>query len=147
MTALPVIAHYEAADEAAVIALWQECGLTVPWNDPAKDITAALNTGHGQLFVARIDGTVVGAVMVGHDGHRGWIYYLAVTPDLRGQNLGKQLVAVCEEWVASRGIPKIQLMIRRSNDHVHSFYGSVGYEESDVVVMQRWVLPKANEAE
>jgi ribosomal protein S18 acetylase RimI-like enzyme len=145
MPAEPAIATFRPDDEAAVVALWQRCGLVVPWNDPAADIALALGSGHGHLLVARDGATVVGAALVGHDGHRGWIYYLAVAPERRLAGLGSRLVSACEAWVAARGVPKIQLMIRRTSAAVRAFYGTQGYEDSDVVVMQRWLLPKANE--
>lgn len=146
MPPAPVIREYNAKDEAAVVSLWRDCGLVVPWNDPVGDISLALGSGHGQLFVARQDGRVVGAVMVGHDGHRGWIYYLAVAPDNRRSRLGQRLVETCENWISARGLAKIQLMIRRANMDVQAFYKEIGYDQSDVVVMQRWLTPKANES-
>lgn len=145
MTGALQIVDYAPADEAEVVALWRASGLLVPWNDPAADIALAYATGHGQLLVARDAGSIVGAAMVGHDGHRGWIYYLAVAPDRRRHGLGRRLVAACEAWVQARGVPKIQLMVRHTNDNAMSFYGGAGYADSQVVVLERWLAPKADE--
>ena len=136
---------YRPEDQSAVVDLWQRCGLVVPWNDPVADIALARETGHGDILVLRDDADLIGAVMVGHDGHRGWIYYLAVDPRRRGEGLGRRLVSACEDWVTARGLPKIQLMVRASNREVQDFYAGAGYERSDVAVLQRWLAPKANE--
>src|SRR5438067_4367836 len=91
------IRPYRAADEGAVIALWAACGLTRPWNPPAADIALLRGSGHGDILVA-IDGDhLIGSVMVGHDGHRGWVYYLAVEPSRRGAGLGGALMAAAEQ--------------------------------------------------
>src|SRR3954453_15090977 len=71
---------YSDSDEGAVVALWQVCGLTRPWNPPAADIALLRTSSHGEILVATQDDGVIGSVMVGHDGHRGWTYYLAVAP-------------------------------------------------------------------
>ncbi len=145
MAAEPALDRYRPDDRDSVVDLWRRSGLVVPWNDPVADIALARTTGHGDILVLREQDTVVGAVMVGHDGHRGWIYYLAVDPDRRGRGLGRRLVTACEDWVKTRGMHKIQLMVRASNEAVQNFYTGAGYERSDVAVLQRWLGPKANE--
>jgi ribosomal protein S18 acetylase RimI-like enzyme len=133
------IRPYREADEAAVIALWQACGLTRPWNPPAGDIAFVRSSGHGDILLAEDADAIVGSVMVGHDGHRGWIYYLAAAPADRKRGVGRRLMAAAEEWLASRGVRKCELMIRNSNEAAAAFYGRLGYEREPVLVMSRWL--------
>jgi ribosomal protein S18 acetylase RimI-like enzyme len=126
-------------DDAAIAALWEACGLTRPWNPPARDLAFVRQSGHGALFVAEDEGGVVGSVMVGHDGHRGWIYYLAVAPEARKGGLGRRLVNEGEAWCRARGVPKVQLMIRTDNADVRDFYQRLGYEEQPIVLMGKWL--------
>lgn len=125
-----------ATDAAAAVALWHATGLTRPWNDPDTDFRRAV-TGPESAVLGGTDdnGAIIATVMVGHDGHRGWVYYLAVAPEHRRRGIAGQLLRACESWVQARGIPKIQLMVRRDNDAVLGFYEQLGYEESDVVVL------------
>lgn len=133
------------ADAAAVVALWRAAGLTRPWNDPDRDFADALVTATSTVLVARGPGdtaagddrAVVGSVMAGFDGHRGWLYYLAVAPQARGQGLGRELVVAAEAWLAGQGAPKVQLMVRRENADVQAFYAALGYEDADCVVLGR----------
>lgn len=119
------------------IALWQEAGLTRPWNDPLDDLQRALRGPDSTVLAGVVDGRLVGTAMVGHDGHRCWVYYLAVREDARGKGLGRRLMTTCEQWAADRGIPKIQLMVRSDNGPVIAFYERLGYERNDVVVLGR----------
>ena len=129
-----------AGDESAVIALWRACGLVVSWNDPVADFRRALGRDNSDILIAADpSGTIVGAAMVGHDGHRGWIYYLAADPHRRRQGIGRKLVAAAERWVADRGIPKLQLMIRETNTEVVRFYERVGFENAPRTIMQKWL--------
>jgi ribosomal protein S18 acetylase RimI-like enzyme len=130
-----VIAQAAAGDAEAVVALWQAAGLTRPWNDPLADFRLALRTTDSTVFVAHDDGTITGSVMVGFDGHRGWVYYLAVSPDRRGQGIGKALMAAAEAWLRECGASKLQLMVRRDNVAAIGFYESLGLEKQDVVVL------------
>lgn len=125
------------SDREAVIALWEVCGLTRPWNPPAADIALVRASGHGELLVAAAAGRVVGTVMVGHDGHRGWVYYMAVDPARQRRGLGARLLRAAEAWVAARGVRKLELMIRDSNLAVAAFYQSCGYRREPVAVMSR----------
>src|SRR5690242_3552471 len=97
------IRPYRDSDESTVIALWHACGLTRPWNPPEADIALLRGSGHGEILVATQKGSVVGSVMVGHDGHRGWIYYLAVAPPYRRRGLGGRLMHTAETWLRQRG--------------------------------------------
>jgi len=137
------IRPYREADEAALVALWHACGLTRPWNPPAGDIAFLRSSDHGEILLAEDaaeDATeIVGSVMVGHDGHRGWVYYLATSPACQRQGLGRRLMSAAEEWLRARGVRKCELMIRSSNEGVAEFYGRLGYEREPVLVMSRWL--------
>ena len=122
---------------AAAIALWHEAGLTRPWNDPLADLQRAL-AGPASTVLAVLDGErLLGTVMLGHDGHRGWVYYLAVAADARRRGIGSALVQACERWLVERDIPKLQLMVRSDNATAQAFYAPLGYEVVDVTVLGR----------
>ena len=127
----------ELAD--AVVALWQECGLTRPWNDPHADLKRALAGPSSTVLGVVKDGVVAGTAMVGYDGHRGWVYYLAVRPDCRGTGLGRELMQASERWLAQRGVPKVQLMVRTTNAAVVAFYQALGYQDGEVVVLGKFL--------
>ncbi len=129
----------EPADREAVIAAWEATGLTRPWNDPIVDFDRALAGATSTVLVGLDDATVIAAVMVGEDGHRGWVYYLAVREDARGRGLGREMMAAAEDWLQGRGALKVQLMVRESNAGVIGFYEALGYEDSDVRVLGRWL--------
>ena len=123
------------ADEARTIALWHVAGLTRPWNDPAADFRLALANRTSTVLLALEGADLAGSVMVGFDGHRGWVYYLAVDPAWRGQGSGRALMAAAEDWLAARDCPKIQLMVRGDNKAAKGFYAAIGYEVQDVVTL------------
>lgn len=128
------------ADVPGVVQLWIDCGLTRPWNDPRADIAQARKSGCAEILVATSsDGRVVGSVMLGDDGHRGWFYYLAVAPDLRKSGLGRRIVAAGEDWMRGRGIAKSQLIIRAGNAKVQGFYEALSYGVQDRMLMARWL--------
>ncbi|MBI5320542.1 GNAT family acetyltransferase [Bradyrhizobium sp.] len=133
------IADIADADVEAVIALWQRCGLTRPWNDPASDIALARRRENSTVLVGLADGAIVATAMVGHDGHRGWVYYVAVDPDRRKKGLGRAIMDAAEQWLRAAGLPKLQLMVRRENAQAGAFYQSLGYEEADTVVYAKWI--------
>ena len=114
-------------DEDAVVGLWHVCGLTVPHNNPVEDFRFALGKPASDILVAENDG-IAGAVMVGHDGHRGWLYYIAVHPARRKQGIGRELVSAAERWLQQRGVAKVQLMVRETNAEVAAFYRRIGYD-------------------
>ena len=105
------IAPIKDADVAAIVALWQRCGLTRPWNNPAADIALARKVPNADVLAGRDAGKIVGSVLVGHDGHRGWVYYVAVDPDHRHKGYGGAIMAAAEDWLRQRGIEKLQLMV------------------------------------
>jgi ribosomal protein S18 acetylase RimI-like enzyme len=139
------IREFRDGDLAAVVALWQACDLVRPWNPPARDIEFCRGSGHGAVFVAEADGTVAGTIMAGHDGHRGWVYYVAVTPARRRDGLGRKLMAHAETWLAAQGVPKVMLLIRETNDAVAAFYARLGYEIEPRLLMTKRLGERGDE--
>ena len=134
------IRPFEAADEAAVVALWQRCNLTRPWNDPNKDVARKLDVQR-ELFLVGVEaGAIVAAVMAGYDGHRGSVNYLAVDPQHRRRGFGRALMQRVEALLAERGCPKINLMIRSSNADVITFYGRLGYKPDEVIALGKRLI-------
>ncbi len=124
-------------DVTALAALWERCALTRPWNDPVTDIAFARKGPNSEVLVIEQDGKICASVMVGHDGHRGWVYYLAVEPDLQRGGLGRHIMDEAQSWLRAKGAWKMHLMIRRSNGAVRTFYEKLGFSESDVVVLSK----------
>jgi ribosomal protein S18 acetylase RimI-like enzyme len=141
VTALPALAITAIgdADIADVITLWQACGLTRPWNDPATDIALATKGSNATVLVGRDNDTIVATVLVGHDGHRGWVYYVAVNPECRNRGYGRAIMAAAEEWLRGHGIEKLQLMVRPDNGQVQTFYQSLGYAEQERIIYAKWL--------
>ncbi len=133
----PIIRPAADGDVAAVIALWHAAGVTRPWNDPAHDIAFARRGPHSTVLVAEVAGSIAAAVMVGEDGHRGWVYYLAALPERQGSGLGRAIMEAAEAWLAARGIWKVQLLIREENEAVRGFYEHLGYRKNPTVVFQK----------
>jgi ribosomal protein S18 acetylase RimI-like enzyme len=122
-------------DEEAVIALWHRCELVRPWNDPKKDVARKARVQPELFLVGVIDGRIVATVMAGYEGHRGWINYLAVAPECRGQGHGRAMMREAEQLLQKLGCPKISLQIRRGNAAAAAFYAHLGYREDDVISM------------
>ena len=133
------IAEIADADVAGVIALWQACGLTRPWNDPTADIALARRGPHSTILIGRDGDAIVATTMVGHDGHRGWVYYVATDPDRRARGYGRAIMNAAEDWLRAAGIAKLQLLVRRENAGVAAFYQSIGYEEAETIVFAKWL--------
>ena len=133
------IAAIKDADVADVIALWQRCDLTRPWNDPAADIALARKGPNATVLVGRDRSGLVASVLVGHDGHRGWVYYVAVDPECRHKGFGRFIMAAAEDWLRARGLEKLQLMVRGDNAGVQAFYQSLGYLEQERVIFAKWL--------
>ncbi len=129
------IRPFEPNDEPAVIALWERCDLTRPWNDPHEDIAVKMTTQPELFLVSERDGDIIGTAMAGFDGHRGWVNYLAVEPSLQGQGIGRSLMAEIERLFKNRDVPKINVQIRSSNSKVIAFYESLGFKVDEVVGM------------
>lgn len=119
------------------VALWRRSGLTRPWNDPADDARLALDGPASTVLAGLDDGALIATAMVGHDGHRGWVYYLAVDEAARGRGHGRAIMQACEAWLARRGVSKLNLMVRDDNSQVRGFYAALGYGGDDVAVLSR----------
>ncbi len=131
------------ADVPALIALWEACGLTRPHNHPPTDIAFARKGPNSDVLVIEIDKRLVASAMVGHDGHRGWVYYVAVEPTQQKRGLGRHMMVEAERWLASKGVWKMHLMVRRSNVEVHDFYEKLGFSESEVSVLSKILVAQA----
>jgi len=141
-----LVRPYIQEDLPHVIALWEACGLTRPWNDPKADIAFCVASPHAALLVGVDEAErIVATAMVGHDGHRGWVYYVAVNPALQHAGLGGQLMGEAESWLQARGVPKLQLMIRDSNAQAQGFYEKLGYKKEPVITMSKWLRKPAVE--
>ena len=128
-------------DEAAVVALWQACGLGASYNDPAADFRFAKAGADSDVLVGEEAGRIVASVMVGHDGHRGWLYYVASDPVSRGSGVGRRMVEGAEDWLRARGVVKAQLLVRETNTQVVAFYERLRFEVAPRTVMTKWLKP------
>jgi len=129
------IRPFQTEDEASVVSLWQLCELTVPWNNPYKDIARKLKVQPELFLVGMLEKHLIASVMGGYDGHRGWINYLAVHPDFQGQGYAKQIMASVESELRKTGCPKINLQVRSGNDKVNTFYQKLGFTEDRALSM------------
>ena len=133
------IAPIEDGDVATVVALWQRCELTRPWNDPAADIALARRGSNSTILIGRDGEAIIATAMVGHEGHRGWVYYVAVDPDHRGKGHGRAMMDAAEAWLRDAGIAKLQLLVRPENAKVQAFYESIGYDEQPRIMYAKWL--------
>jgi len=124
---------FHPADAEAVVALWERCELTRPWNDPHKDIQRKLTVRADLFLVGEVGGAIIGTVMAGYEGHRGWINYLGVDPAFRRRGLGRVLMQEAERHLREAGCPKINLQVRSANTDAIKFYRSIGFAVDDVV--------------
>jgi len=136
----PVYRNYRNEDEAGVIALWRDCGLIRPWNHPQADIRRKCADSPELFFVGELDGALVASCMAGYDGHRGWIYYLAVAPELQRRGIASRLLGIAEAELRKLGCPKIDLMVRETNQQVIAFYRALGYGADPVAVMSKRLI-------
>jgi ribosomal protein S18 acetylase RimI-like enzyme len=127
------IVRYESRYQEAVVDLWKECSLTVPQNDPVEDIQRKVDFQPDLFLVALLDGKLVGSVMAGYEGHRGWLNYLAVLPEYQGRGFGRRLVGRAVEDLRKLGCLKVNLQVRRSNISAVEFYKHLQFKEDDVV--------------
>ena len=132
---------FQTRDEGEVVQLWVDCGLLVPWNDPVKDIQRKLKVQPEMFLVGCLAGRIISSVMAGYEGHRGWINYLAVHPDLRRSGYGRRMMEEAEKRLRSLGCPKINLQVRKQNTDVVAFYKRIGFEEDDVVSLGKRLDP------
>ena len=128
---------YQAGDEADIISLWQECELVVPWNNPLTDIERKIGDSPHLFFVGRFAEELVASRMAGYDGHRGWIYFLAVRKAHRRKGLAARLVSHVEASLIELGCPKLELMVRNNNTSVISFYRNIGFNPDPVMVLSK----------
>jgi ribosomal protein S18 acetylase RimI-like enzyme len=126
-------------DESTIVALWRQCDLTRPWNDPNADFALAMRTDTSTIIVAVAGEKTVGSVMVGFDGHRGWLYYLAVAPDQRRKGLATDLISRATEWLSALGCPKVELMVRDDNSGAARLYETLGWQRQPVSVYGHWL--------
>jgi ribosomal protein S18 acetylase RimI-like enzyme len=132
---------YRPDDEESVVALWAACDLLRPWNDPRRDIRRKL-TVQPDLFLVAIDGAeLVGSVLAGYDGHRGWVNYLAVAPPHRRRGLGRRLLREAEAGLLAYGCPKLNLQVRAGNATAVAFYEALGFRVDDVVSLGKRLIP------
>ena len=127
----------EDMDVDAVVTLWADSGLLRPWNDPRHDIAFARQSANSTVLVGTEGTVIVATAMIGHDGHRGWLYYIASAPSKRGQGIGRLIVETAERWLADRGIWKVQLLVRSGNHPVEAFYEKLGYADTQSKCFQK----------
>lgn len=127
-------------DELGVVELWRACELVASYNDPAADLQFARGRACSDVLVAEDEiGRISGSVIVGHDGHRGWLYYVASAPHSRGLGIGRRMVQAGEEWLRQQGVVKVQLLVRETNTKVVSFYEHLGFETTPRTIMGKWL--------
>jgi ribosomal protein S18 acetylase RimI-like enzyme len=124
-------------DVAQVIALWHAAGVARPWNDPMRDIAFARRNAHSTVLVGIEDGRIVASAMVGEDGHRGWVYYVAIDPARQRGGLGRAMMDAAERWLIERGVWKVQLLVRGDNAQAINFYDRLGYRDTGSVCLQK----------
>lgn len=138
------IRAFDRADTEAVVELWRAAGLVVPWNDPYRDIERKLAVQPELFLVGEAAGAVIATAMVGYDGHRGWVNYLAVDGSRRGERLGARLMAEAERLLTERGCPKLNLQVRSTNAGVIEYYRSLGYQVDEVASLGKRLIPDAS---
>ena len=122
------IRDFMPPDTASAIALWEACRLTRPWNDPQKDISRKMTDNNGCCWVAEVSGVVVASIMIGYDGHRGSINYLAIAPEHQRSGLGAKLMRRAEAYLIERKCPKVSFCVRKNNEAILAFHRQLGYE-------------------
>ena len=136
-----IFRDFSSADTAGVVALWQECGLTRPWNDPVKDIRRKQTDKNGAFWVVCLGDEVIASVMIGYDGHRGTINYLAIAPAFQRSGLGAELMRRAEAFLIEIGCPKVSFCVRKDNLSVLAFYDRLGYAADDVHFLGKRLIP------
>jgi len=135
-----IIRTFRPGDQSGVINLWRQCGLIVPWNNPETDIQRKLSTSPDLFYVGVLDDELIASCMAGYDGHRGWIYFLAVKSACQRKGLASRLVDHAESELIRLGCPKVELMVRKTNENVISFYQSAGYDIDPVMVLSKRLI-------
>ena len=128
-----IIRKYEEKDEEQVVNLWEQCNLIVPQNDPHEDIKKKIEFQPNLLFVGTVNDEVVSSIMVGYEGHRGWINYMAVLPEYQNKGYGRQIVNKGIAELKKMGCLKVNLQVREYNKDVIEFYENLGFSNDRVV--------------
>jgi ribosomal protein S18 acetylase RimI-like enzyme len=131
---------FRADDTEPVVALWEACGLTRPWNDPRKDIERKLAVQPELFLVGEEDGRLLATAMAGYDGHRGWVYYVAVAPERQRSGLGRVLLTAVEDRLTALGCPKVNIQIRSGNLAAGAFWSRLGYEDDRAAGMGKRLI-------
>jgi ribosomal protein S18 acetylase RimI-like enzyme len=134
------IRPFRSSDETALVHLWQLSGLVRPWNDPVRDIARKRLVQPELFLVALFGDTLVGSLMGGYDGHRGWAYYLAVHPEHRHTGIARRMMTALETALKEMGCPKLNLMVRTENTKARGFYSRVGYTQDEVVTLSKRLI-------
>lgn len=134
---------FTAADESAVLELWDRCELTRPWNDPRKDIQRKLTTQPELFLVGELEDRLIATIMAGYDGHRGWVNYLAVAPEHQSKGYGRRMMRRVEALLTARGCPKLNIQVRATNTAVLEFYRRIGYTVDEAVSLGKRLIPDA----
>jgi ribosomal protein S18 acetylase RimI-like enzyme len=136
-----IIKPYHANNQLAVINLWQACHLVVPWNDPLKDIQRKMLVDPDLFLIGQLSGQIVATVMGGYEGHRGWINYLAVSPEHQRKGYARAMMQQVEVLIQEKGCPKINLQVRGTNTDVIQFYQAIGYDVENAVGLGKRLIP------
>lgn len=136
-----IIRSFNSGDRNSIVQLWKDCGLVVPWNNPQLDIERKSEDNPEEILVGLINDDVVASAIVGYDGHRGWVYYLAVHPQHQRKGLGNQIMKYAENHLLKSGCPKINIMVRMTNLNVIKFYESIGYKKENIVTLGKRLIP------
>ncbi|MFT5657371.1 MAG: ribosomal protein S18 acetylase RimI-like enzyme [Gammaproteobacteria bacterium] len=135
------IKPYQKDNQQAVIDLWQACKLVVPSNNPEKDIQRKMLVDPDLFLIGELAGEIVATVMGGYEGHRGWINYLAVSPDHQRKGYARAMMQRVEILIQEKGCPKINLQVRGTNSDVIKFYQAIGYDVENAVGLGKRLIP------
>lgn len=136
-----VIGLLDDGDVPKILVLWEKCGLIRPWNDARTDIAFARRGPNSTVLVAKQGDDILASLIVGHDGHRGTVYYVSTEPDRQGEGLGRLIMSAAENWLIGQGVWKLNLLVRKSNPSVIGFYKTLGYDEDQTVALSRRLQP------
>ncbi len=135
------IKPYHPDNQQAVINLWQACNLVVAWNDPIKDIQRKMLVDPDLFLIGELSEDIVATVMGGYEGHRGWINYLAVSPEHQRKGYARAMMQQVEVLILQKGSPKINLQVRSNNIDVVHFYQAIGYDIENAVGLGKRLIP------
>jgi ribosomal protein S18 acetylase RimI-like enzyme len=135
------IRTFQESDRASITSLWQACDLTRPWNNPDKDIDRKIQFQPELFFVGEVDSKIIASAMAGYDGHRGSVFYLAVLPEFQGKGYGQTLMTHIESTLTELGCPKLNIVVRTTNEKVLGFYNELAYGTDDVVSLGKRLIP------